>query len=619
MLLSGAGWLTSCYLALCAEPTQSIDAEKLAPLRPVPIKTAVSEPTTIDLPGGALGRQYLLVVGTPAQTDKGAVVRIDRAKIDNAEKIVTANANPDEAWKQKVERRRTLMAQRRAYNEREPAPVSVGKISPKKTFHLFIRDGSFHDAANYQAVNATLAFTGLRCLLYVDDQDQPDRYPREVLEEVAKTFDEVVQPNAARLFGRHRDVDRNGKFTILFSHLLGDLAGGKVSIGGFVRGGDFYRDVDAPYSNQCDMLYLNSSLRPGPHLRTLVAHEYVHAVTFCEHVFGEYLPGEVGLDEEGWLNEGVSHLAENMLGGGWSNLDYRVSTYLSAPHRYRLVVPDYYRAGLFRNHGCRGATYLFLRWCVDRYGQGVLKELTQSSLTGTDNVETACRERFETLFREWTTVLALQGLTPNESRSDWLPSVKLCDRLGDYLLAGPRTPFLPPSGSVFQMESTSFLPFRLAVAPGQATRLTIQSPDDTPLQITLIRLPDDCPAAEIDVAEVPTIVAKGKDSRRVVVRVRHLAGSTVRWERISWEREFLPQVKEGDEMPRPASARAEEVFAISSTKRGDVVVSDELVIPAGLEGNFVFKLVGADQAGRRVSAWGSLDGRTPLRESPSQR
>jgi hypothetical protein len=625
MLHVGAIWLTTASAVVCAGPGQSIDAEKLAPFRPISVRTTVNEPTVIDLPGGAGGRQYMVVVGSPNAGDKASVVRVDRGRIDTPESIVAESSEPDAVWLQKTERRRSLMSQRRLYAEREPAPVSVGKISPKKTFHLFIKDGAFHDAANYQAVNATLAYTGARCLLYVDDDDQPEGFSKEVLEEVAKTFDDVVQPKAAALFGRCRDVDRNGRFTILFSHWLGDLSGGKVSIGGFVRGGDFYRDVEAPYSNQCDMLYLNSTLRPGKHLRTLVAHEYVHAVTFCEHVFGEYLPGEVGMDEEGWLNEAVSHLAENLFGDGWSNLDYRVSAYLSAPHRYRLVVPDYYRAGLFRNHGCRGATYLFLRWCVDRYGEGILKELTQSSLTGTENVETACKERFDALFRQWTTVLALQGMTTNENRSDWLPSVKLRDRLGDYLLAGPRTSYLPAGGAVFRMEPTSFLPFRVAVGHNQSTRLTIESPDDAPLQITLIRLPDDAPAAEIDVAEVSAAsrsavtAHSSKDSRRAVVRVRHLAGGPVRWERLSWEREFLPQVKESDEMPRPGSVRAEEAFAMASTKRGDVVVSDELAIPAGLEGNIVFKLVGTDQAGRRVSAWGSLNGSTPLREAPSQR
>jgi hypothetical protein len=624
MLHNGASWLLATCTALGAGPSQPIDSEKLAPFRPVPIQTSAKEPTVIDLPGGAGGRQYLVVLGTPASKNDASVVRIDRHRVDVVEKLVSEMNEPDPGWLQKTDRRRGLMAQRRLYAEREPAPVSVGKIASKKTFHLFIKDGSFHDAANYQAVDATLAHTGERCLLYVDDADRPDQFPREVLEEVARTFDEVVQPKAAALFGRHRDVDRNGKFTILFSHWLGDLSGGRVSIGGFVRGGDFYRDVDPPYSNQCDMLYLNSSLRPGPHLRTLVAHEYVHAITFCEHVFGEYLPGEVGVDEEGWLNEGISHLAENLLGGGWSNLDYRVSAYLTAPHRYRLVVPDYYRAGLFRNHGCRGATYLFLRWCVDRYGEGILKELTQSSLSGTENVESACREKFDALFRQWTTVMALQGLGPFESRSDWLPSVKLRERVGDYWLAGPRSPFLMPEGAVFRMEPTSFMPVRVAVAPNQSSRITIDSPGDAPVQVTLIRLPDEVPATELDVAEVPAstrpaATGRGKEGRRAVVRVKHMAGGPVKWERLSWEREFLPQVKESDEMPRPASARAEEVFAIASTKRGDVVVSDDLEIPAGLDGNIIFKLLGTDQAGRKIAAWGSLDGRSPLRESPSQR
>ena len=58
---------------------------------------------------------------------------------------------------------------------------------------------------------------------------------------------------------------------------------------------------------------------------------------------------------------------------------------------------------------------------------------------------------------------------------------------------------------------------------------------------------------------------------------------------------------------------------LNGLRQEKFVVSDELEIPAGLEGNIIFKLVGTNQAGRRVSAWGSLDGRNPLRESPSQR
>ena len=42
-------------------------------------------------------------------------------------------------------------------------------------------------------------------------------------------------------------------------------------------------------------------------------------------------------DEESWLNEALAHLAEEMHGHGWSNLDYRVSAFLNDPGRYALV------------------------------------------------------------------------------------------------------------------------------------------------------------------------------------------------------------------------------------------------------------------------------------------
>src|SRR4029077_792208 len=87
----------------------------------------------------------------------------------------------------------------------------------------------------------------------------------------------------------------------------------------------------------------------------------------------------------------------------------RISAFLSAPERYQLVISDYFRAGLFRSHGHRGAAYLFLRWCCDRYGNDLLKQLVQTNLTGTANLEAATHERFADLFRQWTIALALSG------------------------------------------------------------------------------------------------------------------------------------------------------------------------------------------------------------------
>src|SRR5260370_20961508 len=112
------------------------------------------------------------------------------------------------------------------------------------------------------------------------------------------------------------------------------------------------------------MMYLSTALETGPHLRTVLAHEYTHAVTLSVKAFSGGAGGVAGrphLEEEGWLDEALAHLVEDLHGFSRSNLDYRVSAFLSQPARYRLVVEDYYAADLFRSHGNPGRAYLFLR------------------------------------------------------------------------------------------------------------------------------------------------------------------------------------------------------------------------------------------------------------------
>src|SRR5262249_57405787 len=117
------------------------------------------------------------------------------------------------------------------------------------------------------------------------------------VQDVIRPFDGDVRPRA---LGEALDVDRDGRFTVLFSGWLARMQGGRVRLGGFVRGSDFYRDLAPPFGNRCDMMYLNADLRPRPFLRTLVAHEYTHAVLFSEHVLRDYLPGAARRDEAGW-------------------------------------------------------------------------------------------------------------------------------------------------------------------------------------------------------------------------------------------------------------------------------------------------------------------------------
>src|SRR5262249_26782000 len=134
---------------------------------------------------------------------------------------------------------------------------------------------------------------------------------------------------------------------------------------------------------------------------------------------------------------------EDLHGHGWSNLDYRVSAYLSAPERYQLVVPDYYAAGLWRTPGNRGSAYLFLRWVADRQGDDVARQMVRTNLGGVANLEATTRERFGELFRQWSASLLLCGSGVAAEGFAPLQHLDLRRPLAGRLLCGPHFHELP--------------------------------------------------------------------------------------------------------------------------------------------------------------------------------
>jgi hypothetical protein len=573
-----------------------LDVRDLDPYQPIPIRVRGQEPTTIDVPAGAEDGAYLLILGSTSPADAASRIVVTAAPTIDCQPLPVEPPRKNEQWAAEIRQKQQRMQMRRELADRTADEHSSAKLAEQRGFHLFVKEHEFHDADSYHEVQAQLVAVGKHCIVYVDVDDHPDQFPQDVVDEIVQTFDERVLPIARKKYGRHKDVDRNGKFTILLTHWLGQLCDGKVSIGGFVRGGDFFTDVPAPFSNQCDMMYLNSSVRPGEHLQTLIAHEYTHAITFSEHSFGAYLPGRMGEDEESWLSEAVAHLAENIAGTGWSNLDYRVSAFLNAPERYRLVVPDYYRAGLWRCHGSRGSTYLFLRWCVDRYGEGLLRELTQSSLGGVENLEAATQTPFADLFRGWSVAVCLDGRTAEEESAAGYKSLDLCGRLDSRLLAGPRTRVLTQGSTEVHLAGGSFAPIEIRTAADQAVRVQIHAQRKNGLQATLIRLPHGMPDVHLDVA------SPSDDSQHRLV-LEHRSGRDVRWELASWERSVLPQTKESAPSPKVEILSAASLWHDVHTSAGKSAVSKPIDLSDYAGRELVFKLIGVDDRGRRTCVW----------------
>lgn len=268
-----------------------------------------------------------------------------------------------------------------------------------RDFFLHVTDGSLNDPKQYARITAFNAASGTRVRVFVDQQLARGEVPQTRIDEIIRLLDQDIVPRVESQYGPLKDVDGDGSLAVVLTPWLNRLQGGRTSIGGMVRSDDFRRDLSSPFSNHGDTLFINSALPGNSALRDLLSHEVAHAACISQR-----LSHKTGIlrDEEDWLSEALAHLAEP----GLSNLDHRLAAFLEDPSQYPLVVPDYYRAGMWRNPGCRGATYLFTRWCVELGGVDLARGLARSTATGTRNLEQTMKQPFENLFRNWSLSVA---------------------------------------------------------------------------------------------------------------------------------------------------------------------------------------------------------------------
>jgi hypothetical protein len=543
--------------------------------------------------------KYLLVLGS-LSTERGPyAITVSTGSSSGPVYLPRDQSAPSKRWAREVRALRERLDRARM-NRRGPEDYPPSVQPPgERIFYLFAGEGDLHNPSKYVRVIGALKATGRRCQVYADRDHADTNALALLVAEITRTFDEDVYPVACS--GRASDVDRDGRFTILLTPWLGKLHGGKVALEGFVRGSDFYIDLDAPFSNRCDMLYLNTSLKPGPHLRTILAHEYTHAVVFSEHVLTSYLPEVRRREEESWLNEALAHLAEDLHGKEWSNLDYRISAFLSCTERYGLVVPDYYAAGLWRSHGHRGAAYLFLRWCADTFGPNLQTQLIQTNLSGIRNLEVATGTPFPLLFRHWAAALALSGVGLTSPAGLPLKHLDLRQPLAGRLLCGPRLEELALTDGAHEAHvAGTGLAFLLLHTPGGAySRLTIRAEKDAQLQVSLIRLPRQVPRLSLRWEQL-----KAPRSGRLVLTV-HDAGVTL--DDAAWERLTPTENRPEDTSFRPEARpgqNARDWFGDPHVNGGETRVSKPISLPAwwGVKEPLIFKISATDGAGRHWAA-----------------
>ncbi|MGQ9516116.1 MAG: hypothetical protein ACUVT1_02505 [Anaerolineae bacterium] len=272
------------------------------------------------------------------------------------------------------------------------APISPIAHATPPAYRLGDRDVFWitdEDAGVHYAVTATLRYISDHLYMWVEDGFD---IPEADLRRSAERFDKQIYPTNRDFFGSEwtPGVDSDPRIHV-FNGAVPGVAGY------FYSPSEFPRAVN-PYSNEREVFFINlNARRPGTDAYdATLAHEFQHMIQW-----------HVDRNEDAWMNEGLSVLAEHLNG-------FAVSHYIQAYLQDTDTQLTAWAIGDESPYPHYGAGFLFLEYTLERLGQPAFQHIIRSPANGPaafDAVltEMGLPERFETLFADWTAAVYLDS------------------------------------------------------------------------------------------------------------------------------------------------------------------------------------------------------------------
>jgi hypothetical protein len=395
----------------------------------------------------------------------------------------------------------------------------------------------------FSGVGARLRFSGSRVLVYVDTLAET-AFAEAELRALGALYDQTLVGAVTSAFGDGSDIDANGRVIFLLTPTVNSMvSAARCASSGFVRGFFYNNDLGGTTatSNRGEVIYGFVPDETGrwscPHSKTEVLsnlaptfmHELQHMISFGEHAIERG-----GTTEEAWLNEGLSHMAEEI-----GSLVYE--TRFPAPsgraqpsqlfpdsaapfitpnvlysYRYLFSSATYSLTncapGTFCSLAERGGVWLYLRWLADQQGDGLFRKLVETRLTGRANIEAAMARPTAALLGDFAMAVSADSLIGMPKSSAPVPLrfasrnlrrvyKGLFDAVG--IIGGVGRPFpieplpLTPGTSVTgTMRPGTFLTYRIRIGTGTSSAaLRFVASDGTPFpltsgaQVAVLRLP----------------------------------------------------------------------------------------------------------------------------------
>lgn len=384
--------------------------------------------------------------------------------------------------------------------------LKTAKAGEKQTFKVL---SSMTSITQYAEVEAELRVVTDNLYFYVDSSVK-DQVKDEEIQKLADIFEETIIPTERPIFGSESDINGDTHTTILLSCTTNGMATSGGIVTGFFFPGDLYANSGSnPASNEMEIFY---TLVPDPKgkcgvpisndfafdniLPGVLAHEYQHMISFNKHVI---LEG--GSVEAPWLNEALSHLAEDWTGLGKENPS-RVKLFLDHPDQAALIPSTSPRLAE------RGGSYLFIRYLCEQHPDcpQFLKNLTTGKETSVDNVvkafggQDSSFDEFSEFLNQWSIALLLSntGATTDSrynykerqkhANTDYYTGICLrCDPEDGRktILAGPALTYLNSAAVTANLYASSTQFYRIS---SNAEAVTINASGGPNLAGSLIQL-----------------------------------------------------------------------------------------------------------------------------------
>jgi hypothetical protein len=352
-----------------------------------------------------------------------------------------------DAWLRQQEALYAPEARLRRAELMSEAPAFAAALGSERDFRVLAALPDPGESPTFATTTARLKYIGDRVLIYLDVSAPAGGFTDAALTDFGDLFDDVLYAETLKLFGAESDIDRNDKVVVLLSSAVNRLtAESQCSTSGFVTGYFFGFDLasTSTNSNRGEVFY---ALVPDPagelscshsleRVEELIPSTFVHEL---QHMisYGQKVVVRGGDQEEPWLNEGLSLIAEenasiyyeNKYPGtqGRTNPSQLfpdsagpfIVPLLQNSYEYLRNSPNESLTLFFQGSGHlaeRGGMWLFLRWLGDQKGRSIYQRLVQTRLTGRENLRAQTGEDLGPLMGDFGIAVLADSIpgTPQE-------------------------------------------------------------------------------------------------------------------------------------------------------------------------------------------------------------